>query len=172
VNLQYISDRSFRIPETFILKKGWTVFTCDGRAEESLGATAYISSLWDRWMASNHVMRVIPRSGFRPGYLYLALRSPFVQIQIKSRATGNVVDALDVPTVSAVLLPVLQKKQRDELGMEAEKAWEKVADALRLEEQTVTALEKLIVDSYESNRSSCVGTKGQAGYSSRTTRCT
>ena len=103
-------------------------------------------------MASNHVMRVIPRSDYRPGYIYLALRSPFVQIQLKSRATGNVVDALDIPTVSDVLLPALNREQRDELGKEAEKAWEQVAEALRLEEQTVTELEKLIVDSYESHR--------------------
>jgi len=154
VNLQYISDRSFRAPESFALMRGWSLFTCDGRAEESLGATACVSSLWDGWTASNHVMRVIPRSGFRPGYLYLALRSPFVQIQLKSRATGNVVDALDVPTVSDVLLPALNREQRDDLGKEAEHAWEKVAAALRLEEQTVNELEKLIVDSYESNRSS------------------
>ena len=154
VNLQYISDRSFRAPESFMLKKGWTLFTCDGRAEESLGSTAYVSSLWNDWMASNHVMRVIPLSGYRAGYVYLALRSPFVQIQLKSRATGNVVDALDVPTVSDVLLPALNQEKRDELGMVVEEAWEDVADALRLEEQTVKQLDKLIVDSYESNRRS------------------
>jgi type I restriction enzyme S subunit len=95
------------VPESFALKKGWTVFTCDGRAEESLGATAFGSSLWDGWTASNHVMRVLPRSGYNLGFLYLALRSPFVQIQLKARATGNVVDALDVPTISDVLLPAL-----------------------------------------------------------------
>jgi len=153
VHLQYISDRSFRDPESFTLQRGWTVFTCDGRAEESLGSTAFVSSLWDGWMASNHVMRVIPRPGYRPGYLYLALRSPFVQLQLKSRATGNVVDALDTPTVGEVLLPSLEREQRDELGREAEQAWEKVASALRLEEQTVASLEARIVSSYESSQS-------------------
>ena len=59
-----------------------------------------------------------------------------------------------MPTVSDVLLPALNLEQRDELGKEVEKAWEKVAEALRLEEQTVNELEKLIIDSYESNRSS------------------
>jgi hypothetical protein len=103
-------------------------------------------------MASNHVMRLIPRNGYRPGYIYLAFRSPFVQVQLKSRATGNVVDALDVPTVSDVLMPMLKPTQRDELGEEAENAWEQVAQALCLEEQIVSDLETLIVDSYESNR--------------------
>jgi hypothetical protein len=104
-------------------------------------------------MASNHVMRAIPREEFRPGYLYLALRSPFVQVQLKTRATGNVVDALDVPTIADVLLPALDRNKRDALGKDVESAWEKVAEALRLEEAAVSALEKLIVDSYESNLS-------------------
>jgi hypothetical protein len=152
VNLQYISDRSFRDPGSFVLKKGWTIFTCDGRAEESLGATAYVSSLWDGWMASNHVMRAIPGPSCPPGYLYLAFRSPFVQVQLKARATGSVVDALDVPTVADVLLPALRKGLRDELGEQVEEAWERVAEAVRIEERTAEQLERFIVESYESNR--------------------
>ena len=49
VNLQFISNRSFRSPKDFILRHGWCVFTCDGRAEEQLGGPAYVHRGWDGW---------------------------------------------------------------------------------------------------------------------------
>jgi hypothetical protein len=45
------------------------------RAEEGLGSPAFVSSLWNGWMASNHVMRAIAKPHVQPGFLYLALRS-------------------------------------------------------------------------------------------------
>ena len=41
VNLKRISDRSFKNPESFLLKTGSTIFTCDGRSEEALGEPGY-----------------------------------------------------------------------------------------------------------------------------------
>jgi hypothetical protein len=149
VNLKYISDRSFREPEEFILRRGWTVFTCDGRAEEALGSPAFIHSRWDGWMASNHIMRAIPNGQVHPGFLYLALRSPYVQVQLQARATGSVVDALDPATISDILLPVLAKEDMDNFGSTAQSAWEDVAQALDIEDATVKLLEEMIIGGYE-----------------------
>jgi hypothetical protein len=49
-------------------------------------------------MASNYLMRVVPRADVAPGYLHAALRAQEVQVQLKSVATGSVVDALDDAT--------------------------------------------------------------------------
>ena len=95
VNLKYISNRSFSKPESFVIHEGCSLFTCDGRSEEALGFPAFVSSLWDGWMASNHVMRAVPRPHIHPGFLYAVLRSPYLQIQFKANATGSVIDALD-----------------------------------------------------------------------------
>lgn len=123
VALKYISDRSFSDPENFVIREGWSLFTCDGRSEEALESTAFVPSIWDGWMASNHVMRAIPRDGVSPGYLYLALRSPYTQLQLKGRATGSVVDALDPETISSVLVPQLSSTDATRLGEQAEAAW-------------------------------------------------
>ncbi len=149
VNLQYISDRSFRDPESFVLHQGWTIFTCDGRAEQALGSPAYVSSLWEGWMASNHVMRAIPKEGMPSGYLYMALRSPYVQMQLKSRATGSVIDALEPDSVEDLLVPMLNETDRHDMGCRAEDAWEQIARAVRTEETAVAELEDLIVAGYE-----------------------
>ncbi len=152
VNLKYISRRSFRRPEDFVIREGWTLVTCDGRAEEALGSPAYIHSVWDRWMADNHSIRAEPRQHVRPGYLYLALRSPYVQAQLKARAAGSVVDALDPQTIADVLLPMPAQEDRDQLGAQAEDAWEKIARAVRMQQTTVAKLERLIVEGYERPR--------------------
>jgi len=149
VNLQYISDRSFKSPDEFILKYGWCVFTCDGRAEEQLGSPAYVHPGRDGWMASNHVMRAIPRQGVQPGYLYLALRSPYTQRQLKARATGSVVDALEPETIGEVLLPALSSRDQERLGKASARAWDDIASAQELEDRTVQDFEKLIIAGYE-----------------------
>lgn len=144
VNLQYISDRSFKLPESFILKRGWCVFTCDGRAEEQLGSPAYVHARWDGWMASNHVMRAIPLPGIEPGYLYLALRNSYVQLQLKARATGSVIDALEPETIADVLLPSVSVADQKRLGKAASRAWDDIAMAQELEERTVAEFEAAI----------------------------
>ena len=149
VNLRYISPRSFSDPEEYKIKEGWTLIACDGRAEKGLGTTAFVHRLWDGWMAGNHSMRLIPREHMPPGYLYLAVSSPFVQVQLKARATGSVVDALDPTSVDGVLIPMVSSDVRESLGSRAEEAWRLVSDALSIQEDTVRLLEDTIVNDYE-----------------------
>lgn len=149
VNLQNISDRSFKNPSDFEISTGWTLFTCDGRAEEQLGSPAFVHSGWNGWKASNHVMRAMAKGDIHPGYLYLAIRSPYTQLQIKARATGSVVDALDPETLSDVVIPTLSSIEMRELGEKVANAWEKIAESQSLESKTVSYFEKQIADGYE-----------------------
>jgi hypothetical protein len=149
VNLRHIADRSFDNPSEFMLKRGWTIFTCDGRAEQALGSPAYVTSRWNGWMASNHVMRAVPSDHIHPGYLYLALRSPYVQTQLKSRATGSVVDALDPTAIADVVVPLLERSHRNRLGERADSAWEAIFRALEIENSVAARLEQRIVSGYE-----------------------
>lgn len=149
VNLQRISDRSFKRPEDYVVHKGWSLFTCDGRSEEALGSPAYVSSIWADWMASNHVMRAAPKAHINPGFLYAVLRSPYVQLQLKACATGSVVDALEPRTIANVHVPLLSDADQNELGDLVQDAWERIAESERLSSRTVEALEELIVAKYE-----------------------
>jgi hypothetical protein len=152
VNLQYISGRSFSDPGAFVLGRGWSTFTCDGRAEEGLGSPGFVFVTRTGWMASNHVMRAIPRSGVHPGYLYLALRSRYVQIQLKAAATGSVIDALDPAAAGDVVIPRLSGADERRLGAIAATAWDGIGRAIRLEDAVVRALDAMITNAYESPR--------------------
>jgi hypothetical protein len=163
VNLKAISDRSFSDPGSFELSKGWTLMTCDGRAEEGLGSPAFVSSLWDGWLASNHVMRAVPRAGVSNGYLYASLCLPQVQIQIKAAATGSVIDALDPQTLGAILIPRLEPLEEKRLGALVEVAWEQIAESVRTNGEIVGELEKLLRDAYENSKGSTLSAS-QSGY--------
>jgi hypothetical protein len=144
VALKNISDRSFSDPSAFVLEKGWTIFTCDGRSEEALASPAFVSSLWDEWMASNHVMRAIPREGVSAGFLYLALRSPYVQMQLKSKASGSVIDALEPTSIGDVILPCVSKTEQKSIGKKVEAAWEDIAEYTRTMSRAIARMESAL----------------------------
>lgn len=144
VALRNISDRSFKDPDAYRLRRGWSLVACDGRSEGDLGRPGYVSSLWDGWMASNHLMRLIPRNGIDPGYLHAALRMHEVQVQLRSRATGSVVDALDGLSCGPVLIPRAGGKAESALGRRVDAAYEKWAEAYRLQTTAAEDLEAAI----------------------------
>src|SRR5437764_211048 len=82
------------------------------------------------------------------------LRIPHVQTQLKAVATGSVIDALDVETVSNVLLPMVPKPSRDRLGETATEAWEAVGRSLQIQEMLVREIEALVRAGYERLNSS------------------
>jgi hypothetical protein len=141
VNLRRISDRSFADPKRFALRAGSTVFTCDGRSEEALGEPAYVIPAWDGWLASEHVMRVEPRPEIGHGYLYLALSSPWVQRQLKARATGSVIDALEPEEIEGIVIPLMPDPERRALDHEAKRCWGLISDSVVLTEKTARRFE-------------------------------
>lgn len=71
VNLKYIAGRSFDFAD-YELREGMLAFGAEGRAEERIASPALITHERDGWLANNHVMRVVPRQGVHPGWLFLA----------------------------------------------------------------------------------------------------
>jgi hypothetical protein len=110
-------------------------------------------------MASNHVMRVIPKPGTRGGYLYLALRCGHVQVQLKTRATGSVVDGLDPVTVGDVVVPNPCRSVTEHLADQVDAAWEKIAGSQASLESISSQLEGVIVSAYERSTSAGGGTE-------------
>lgn len=158
VALKHISDRSFDDPDAYRLKRGWSLVACDGRAEGDLGRPGYVSSLWDGWMASNHLMRVIPGRDVHTGYLHAALRVHEVQVQLRSVASGSVIDALDAVSCGPVLIPRIGRSAETELGERVDAAYEKWAEASRLRSTGANQFEASVRAAYEDERSNGAAT--------------
>jgi type I restriction enzyme S subunit len=149
IGLQHIADRAFSDPEAYTLRPGMSVFSADGRAQEKLGEPAYVTSLWDGWKGSDHLMRASSLDG-RGGLLYLALASPYVQIQLRASATGSVVDDLTPDVVAPILIPLPGGAVGEELDARCVAAFEGLAEARRTEDKGIRVFEDALGEAYRS----------------------
>lgn len=133
---------AFKDADVFKLKKGTTLVTADGRAEENLADCAMVTEERVGWGASGHVHRVVPREGVLPGLVYLACASTAVQAQLKAFATGSVVDALSEGDLKSVLVPYAITPESKALARFAERAWLQFGEAYTLEEEAKGLLEQ------------------------------
>jgi hypothetical protein len=107
INLQYMPDIAFKDVEPYVLHKDWIAYPADGRAEEELGTPVLITQSREGWLGSGHIGRVIAKKGVDIGSLLLALRTEHVQLQIKAKASGSVVDSTFEDDLASVVLPPL-----------------------------------------------------------------
>lgn len=142
VNLRHISPRALKDPRAYELRAGWSVYQADGRAEESLGIPAMVTPDREGWLASGHVGRLVPREGTDPGWLYLASRTWHVQAQIKSLASGSVVDSTFPEDMESVVLPPKELLSAD--GAVIMAAWMKFAEAEAAEGSAIKRLESAL----------------------------
>ena len=144
VNLRYIAARSFDF-SLYSLEEGMLAFGAEGRAEGRISQPALITGDRTDWLANNHVMRVRPRAGVNPGWLYLCFASWQVQSQVKACSCGSVVDTVYPVDLDDVLLPPIDEVR----GNIAYQCWKDFAEANRLEADAIDGLEKAMLSRAE-----------------------
>jgi len=140
INLRYISDRSFGDPSLMELREGMVIFGAVGRWEGRLGDPALVGSDRDGWLASNDVMRLTPRPGISPAWLWRALASPQVQAQVAALPYGSVVDHTGPSDIERIVLP----PPSDALDELAGEGWGDICSALALRRRAVSDVEAWI----------------------------
>jgi hypothetical protein len=140
VNLRYIAARSFDF-SVYSMEEGMVAFGAEGRAEERISLPALITPDRSDWLANNHVMRVRPKAGINPGWLYLSFAAWQVQAQVKACSCGSVVDTVYPIDLDNVLLPAPDEQQ----GEAAFNCWQDFARANEVEREAVQTLESAIL---------------------------
>jgi hypothetical protein len=143
INLRRVSDRSFKNPKEYEVKAGMTIFGAVGRAEGRQGTPALVTSDRDGWLASNDVMRLVPRTSTSPGALWLATATTQVRTQVNALSFGSVIDHMNPWDVEDVIVPLIE----DGLACEVEDAWELFAQARAAERQATALLEARLNES-------------------------
>lgn len=138
INLKYIATRALSDVAKYRLRAGWVVYQADGRAEEALGDPVMITRDRDGWLASGHVGRLAAKDGVSPGHLFLALRTPHAQAQIKALASGSVVDSTFPEDMEQVVLPPFPEID----GADVERLWDKFVEAQEAEDRAVAIIER------------------------------
>ena len=140
INLRYVSDRSFKIPDDYVVRTGETVLGAVGRSEGRLGTPAMVTSERNDWLASNDVMRLRPNDPANAGALWLSFASSAAQTQVKALPFGSVVDHMNPEDVESIILPPLDQT----LGAEVEHCWESLAQARHDIDHVVGTLERTL----------------------------
>jgi hypothetical protein len=139
---QYMAPRAFKDVEAYKLQQGWSTYMADGRSEKNLGVPAMVVSTREGWIASGHVGRLVPRPGTHPGWLWLAARTWHFAVQIKSLASGSVVDSTFPDDAASIVLPPYLDTDGDAVIA----AWEGFAEAQNLEVEAIMLLDAALAD--------------------------
>jgi type I restriction enzyme S subunit len=76
----------------------------------TIGKVTITPRHWEHWIASDHIIRIIPSGKEIAGYLYVFLVSDFGNCLIKRYTYGSVVDEIDDNHVAQIPFPLLRNK--------------------------------------------------------------
>ena len=133
--------------ERYFVSRGWLLMACSGQLYGFNGRVVIADESHEGSIVSNHVLRIIPSAGIRPGYLYVALEHPTLgQPLVLSRAFGTSVPEIDVSDIAGLPVARLGNSIESEIADAAEIASDLRIRAKRKENGAVAKLEKRIDD--------------------------
>jgi type I restriction enzyme S subunit len=105
-NKKYLSASKHekRIIEQLEIAEGMTLITKSG----TIGKVALVSKHREHWVASEHIIRVVPASKGIAGYLNVLLSSEYGHQLITRFTYGPVVDEIDDNHVRQIAIPLLK----------------------------------------------------------------
>lgn len=125
--------------EDYKLSKEWILLTCSG----TLGRTCFVWRNFETFVATHDLIRVVAnKTEVDPGYLYAYLSSPYGYHQILRFSHGSVVDHVTPEQVAKVIVALPSESLQKEVGDVVRGAYEKRAEALRLEDEA----QRILVD--------------------------
>lgn len=107
-NKKYLSitKHGSRIVEQLEITENMTLITRSG----TVGKVALVPKHWERWVASEHIIRVIPANRNVAGYINIFLASDYGHQLINRYTYGSVVDEIDDHHVRQVPIPLLRNQ--------------------------------------------------------------
>jgi type I restriction enzyme S subunit len=122
-NKKYLSlaKHSKRIKDELEISENTILITRSG----TVGKVVIAPKHWEHWIASDHIIRVVPANDNIAGYIYIFLSSVYGYHLIKRYTYGSVVDEIDDYHVSQIPFPLLKDKsiqnEINKLALEANK---------------------------------------------------
>ena len=136
------SKHDARISKELLIDENTTLITRSG----TVGKVALVPKHWSNWIASEHIIRVIPASQNIAGYNYIFLRSDYGRVLIQRYTYGAVVDEIDDSHVRNIPIPLLKnhdiQKRINALALEAN---QKRYEAYKLEQKALEIMDKEII---------------------------
>ena len=143
-NKKYLSriKHGKRISDQLEIEENSTLISRSG----TIGKVALVPKHWERWVASEHIIRVIPASNDIAGYLNIFLSSDYGYQLITRFTYGAVVDEIDDNHVSKIAIPLLKNKAvQDRINTLALDANKKRYEAYQLEQKALKIMDEEVI---------------------------
>ncbi len=138
-DLKYISLSETSDLDDLKLEASWTLITRSG----TIGRTCFVWKNYEKYAATEHIVRVVTNEEeIDPGYLYAFLSSPYGKQQVLRFRHGSVIDEVTDKQIKKVLIPLPSETKQKEIGDLVRIAYEKRAEAIRLEDEA----QKILMD--------------------------
>lgn len=143
-NKKYLSATKHgkRISDELEIVEGTTLLTRSG----TIGKVAIVPKHWEHWVASDHIIRVVPANNDIAGYLYIFLASDYGRQLITRFTYGSVVDEIDDNHVRQIALPLLKDHEiQKRINTLALKANAKRHEAYLLEKEALRIMDDEVI---------------------------
>jgi type I restriction enzyme S subunit len=124
-----------------MLNKNMILIACSGSLGGTFGKTSFVYNNFEKYAASQHILRVIANEDLiDSGYLYAFLSSEYGYECITRYRWGALIDEIDDEDMSKLLIPLPSDKQQKQIGDLVRQAYDLRAEAIRLEDEAQTLL--------------------------------
>lgn len=136
------SKHNERIVRELLISENTTLITRSG----TIGKVALVPKHWENWVASEHIIRIVPANDDVAGYLNVFLSSEYGYQLITHFTYGSVVDEIDDNHVRQIPIPLLKDKSvQDRINALALEANKKRYEAYLLEQQAIEIMNNEVI---------------------------
>lgn len=131
-----------RVMKELTIKQNTILITRSG----TIGKVALVPKHWENYIASEHIIRVVPASTDIAGYLSVFLSSQYGYRLITRYTYGSVIDEIDATHVRQIPIPILKNAEiQDRINKLALQANQKRYEAYLLEQKALRAMDQKVL---------------------------
>lgn len=136
------SKHDKRITDELLLKENTTLITRSG----TIGKVVLVPKHWENWVASEHIIRVVPANNDVAGYISIFLSTDYGHELITRFTYGSVVDEIDDNHVRQIQIPLLKNQEiQKKINVLALEANAKRYEAYKLEQQALKIMDNEVI---------------------------
>ena len=136
------SKHDKRITDELLLKENTTLITRSG----TIGKVVLVPKHWKNWVASEHIIRVVPANNDVAGYISIFLSTDYGHELITRFTYGSVVDEIDDNHVRQIQIPLLKNQEiQKKINVLALEANAKRYEAYKLEQQALKIMDNEVI---------------------------
>lgn len=131
-----------RVMKELTIQQNTVLITRSG----TIGKVALVPKHWENYVASEHIIRVVPASTDIAGYLSVFLSSQYGYRLITHYTYGSVIDEIDATHVSQIPVPLLKNAEiQDRINKLALQANQKRYEAYLLEQKALRTMDQKVL---------------------------